>query len=80
MTRILQCHSARQLLGQTDVAELNKDPYCLPGAWIDIRVTPEDGNYAVKLEADTIDKSLRVYARAAAYADAHPLEPSPGTR
>lgn len=71
MTRILQCHSARQLLGQTNLPEVAKDPYSLPGTWLDIRVTPEDGNYAITIEADTIDKSLQVYARAVAYADAH---------
>jgi hypothetical protein len=80
MTRVLQCHSARQLLGHAERAELPRDPYCLPGTWIDIGVTPKDGNYAVTLEADTIAKSLQVYARAAAYADAHPFEFSPVTR
>jgi len=76
MTRVLQCHSARQLLGQSDRPELANDPYWLPGSWLEIRVTPEDGNYAVTLEANTIDKSLKVYARAVAYADAHPLDTS----
>ncbi len=80
MTRILQCHSARELLGRADSAELASDPYWLPGEWIDIRVTPEDGNYAVTLEADTITKSLQVLARAAAYADAHPLAIAPTGR
>jgi hypothetical protein len=80
MTRILQCHSARELLGRADRAELASDPYWLPGEWIDIRVTPEDGNYAVTLEADTITKSLQVLARAAAYADAHPLAIAPTGR
>jgi hypothetical protein len=77
MTRILQCHSARELLRQADRVELANDPYWLPGAWIEIRVTPEDGNYAVTLEADTIGKSLQVYARAVAYADAHPIADLP---
>jgi hypothetical protein len=80
MTRILQCHSARELLGRADRAELASDPYWLPGEWIDIRVTPEDGNYAVTLEADTITKSLQVLARASAYADAHPLAIAPTGR
>jgi hypothetical protein len=80
MTRVLQCHSARQVLGQADRAELTVDPYWLPGEWILIRVTPEDGNDAVTLEADTITKGLQVYARAAAYADAHPIALSPETR
>jgi hypothetical protein len=77
MTRILQCHSARELLGRADRTTVASDPYWLPGAWVDIRVTPEDGNYAVDLEADTIAKSLEVYSRAVAYADAHPLNTSP---
>jgi|CZKU01.1.fsa_nt_gi hypothetical protein len=77
MTRILQCHSARELLGRTDLAELANDPYWLPGAWLDIRVTPDDGNFAVTLEAATITESIQVYARAAAYADAHPVDTSP---
>jgi hypothetical protein len=74
MTRILQCDSARQLLGRVDRVALPDDPYWLPGSWVDIRVTPEDGNYAVSIEANTITKSLQVYARAVAYADAHPLD------
>ena len=76
LTRILQCHSARELLGRDDRVKVASDPYWLPGAWVDIRVTPEDGNYAVDLEADTIAKSLQVYSRAVAYADAHPLDTS----
>lgn len=80
MTRILQCHSARQLLGQSDRPDLANDPYWLPGAWLDIQVTPENGNYAVTLEANTIEKSLQVYARAVAYADAHPLDGAPTSR
>jgi hypothetical protein len=80
MTRILQCHSARELLSQADRTELASDPYWLPGEWVDIRVTPEDGNYAVTLEANTIAKSQQVYARATAFADAHPFEGSPVTR
>jgi hypothetical protein len=80
MTRILQCDSARQLLGRTDRAELANDPYWLPDAWVDIRVTPEDGNYAVTLEGDSIAKSLQIYARAVAYADAHPVATYPVPR
>jgi hypothetical protein len=80
MTRILQCHCARQLLGQSDRPELANDPYYLPGSWLEIRVTPEDGNFAVTLEADTIGKSLQVYHRAVAYADAHPLASQPTVR
>jgi hypothetical protein len=80
MTRILQCDSARQLLGRTDRAELANDPYWLPDAWVDIRVTPEDGNYAVMLEGDSIAKSLQIYARAVAYADAHPADTYPVPR
>jgi hypothetical protein len=77
MTRILQCHGARALLSRSGSVELANDPYWLPGAWVDIRVAPENGNYAVTLEADTISRNLQVYARAAAYADAHPLDRSP---
>jgi hypothetical protein len=73
MTRILQCHSSRELLGRTDRVELPGDPYWLPGAWVDIGVSPEDGNYAVILQADTIARNLELYSRAAAYADAHPV-------
>jgi hypothetical protein len=77
MTRILQCHSSRELLGRTDRVELAGDPYWLPGAWVDIGVTPEDGNYAVTLQADTIARNLQLYSRAAAYADAHPVDTTP---
>jgi len=40
---------------------------------VNIGVTPEDGNYAVTLESDTIAHNLELSSRAAAYADAHPV-------
>jgi hypothetical protein len=71
LTRVLQCHSARVLLGQVDRSQLPDDPYWLPDAWIDINVTPESGNFAVTLESDSVAKNLQVLNRATAFAGTH---------
>ncbi len=71
LTRTLQCHSARALLGQVDRSQLPDDPYWLPDEWLDISVGSENGNYAVSLRADTVSKNLQVFNRVSAYADAH---------
>jgi hypothetical protein len=72
LTRILQCHSARALLGQLRNSVAN-DPYWLPDAWVTIDVTAENGNFAVTLATDTVRDNLRVYGRANQYADEHML-------
>jgi hypothetical protein len=77
MTRTLQCHSARALLGQIDGSQLPDDPYFLPDSWLDIDVTPEAGNFAVTLRADTVSKNLHVLAQASAFADSHRASSNP---
>jgi hypothetical protein len=71
LTRVLQCHSARVLLGQVDRSLLPDDPTWLPDAWVDIDVTPEAGNFAVTLRSDTVAKNLQVLNRASAFAETH---------
>ncbi len=77
LTRILQCHSARVLLGQVSGVAVPNDPYWLPDAWVNIDVKPEDGNFAVTLSADSIHDNLRVLHRASRYADDHTLATEP---
>jgi hypothetical protein len=67
MTRLLQCHSARILLGQTNADAVTSDPYWLPDTWMNIEVHPEDGNYAVTLSASSIGDNLKVLSRANRY-------------
>jgi hypothetical protein len=71
MTRILQCHSARTLLGQIDRLDPSRDPFSLPNAWVSINVKPKDGNYAVTLEADKIEDNVQLAAIATSFAQAH---------
>jgi len=71
LTRTLQCHSAKALLGQVDRSQLPADPYVLPDEWLQINVVAEDGNYAVSLQADTVSKNLQVYNRVRSYAGQH---------
>lgn len=73
LTRILQCHGARALLGQLDRGSFPNDPYWLPDTWVAIDVKAEDGNFAVTLTTDTVRDNLRVYGRANRYADEHAL-------
>jgi hypothetical protein len=73
MTRIIQCHSARAFLGKVDRAKLPDDPFFLPDTWVSVEVRPENGNYAVILEANDLSTNLQLAAHARAYAEAHPL-------
>jgi hypothetical protein len=76
MTRILQCHGARALLGKVERSSLSDDPFWLPDTWVSVEVKVEDGNYAVTLEAGDTSGNLKVAARARAFAAAHPLRES----
>ena len=73
MTRILQCHSARVLLGKVNPAEIPNDPYWLADRWLDIQVTPENGNFAVTISADSVNDNIEVLGRATRYAHEHML-------
>jgi hypothetical protein len=77
MTRTLQCHSARVLLGQVNSAAVPNDPYWLPNAWVNIDVKPENGNFTVTLSADTVRDNLQVLSRANHYADDHMMATQP---
>jgi hypothetical protein len=70
LTRILQCHNARVVLGRAGEAELPDDPYALSDAWVDIDVKEEEGNYLVSVSADHVSDNLRVLRRAKAFAAA----------
>jgi hypothetical protein len=74
LTRTLQCHSARVLLGQVDRSQLSDDPCVLPDEWLDIHVVAENGNVAVSVEADSVTKNLQVFNGATAYVDSHGAE------
>jgi len=70
MARIVQCHSARALLGEIDQAQLATDPFWLPNTWLDIDVKSHAGRFAISVGADNVENGLKVLARANAYADA----------
>jgi hypothetical protein len=75
LTRALQCHSARVLLGQA--AGVQDDPTSLPNSWVDIDVQAEHGNFAVTLTADSVRENLQVLRRATKYADEHQVAVQP---
>jgi hypothetical protein len=77
MTRILQCHGARVLLGQVNRDAVRNDPYWLPDSWVNIQVTPENGNFAVTVSAESLSDNLKVFGRANQYADDHMLATEP---
>ena len=78
LTRILQCHSARVLLGRVNPDTVPNDPYWLPDTWVNIEVKPENGNFAITVSANSVDESLAVFSRANHYADDHMLATDPG--
>jgi hypothetical protein len=75
MTRILQCHNARVVLGRVDATQLPNDPYTLPDAWLDIDVKEEEGTYVAVISADKVADNLRVFRRAHAFAAAQRSTP-----
>lgn len=77
-TRVLQCHSARVLLGQLNPATIPNDPYWLADTWVNINVKPENGNFAITISADSVHDNLAVFGRANHYADEHMLATDPG--
>lgn len=77
MTRVLQCHSAKVILGRPDPATVAGDPYILPDTWLDIDVKSENGLFAVRLSAEKVWQNLALLHRAIAFADAHPRSTNP---
>jgi hypothetical protein len=73
LTRILQCHSARVLLGKVSPADVPDDPYWLADRWLDIQVIPENGNFTVTVVADTVHDNIELLGRATRYAHEHML-------
>lgn len=73
LTRILQCHSARVLLGKVNPADIPDDPYWLADRWLDIQVTPENGNFTVTVVSDSVHDNIEVLGRATRYAHEHML-------
>jgi hypothetical protein len=71
MTRILQCHAARALLGRIDRTRFPDDPFWLPDTWVSVEVRPENGNYAVILEANDLPRNLLLAKRVREFAAAH---------
>jgi len=70
MTRILQCHNARVMLGRAGEVQWPDDPYVLPNTWVDIDVKEVEGNFVAAISADRISDNIRVLQRARAFAAA----------
>jgi hypothetical protein len=66
ITRALECHQARVVLGRAPRPE--DDPYTLPERWLSIDVESEGDGFAVRVRADDIADARHVLARAKAFA------------
>jgi hypothetical protein len=77
MTRVLQCHSARALLGQVNRDAVRNDPYWLADRWVSIEVKPENGNFAITLSADSVRDNLEVLNHASGFASDHAVALEP---
>ncbi len=71
MARILQCHSAKAILGRVDPALVANDPYLLPDVFVEIEVVSEQGFVVVKESADRVWQNLALLHRATAFAEEH---------
>jgi hypothetical protein len=68
LTRLLQCHSAKALLGDIDRTAIPDDPFWLPNAWVGVDVRSSDGNAVVIVETERNADNIRLAALAAAFA------------
>jgi hypothetical protein len=76
LSRLLQCSSARVLVGEVDRSQLGDDRLWLPEGWVDVDVKREAGDYSVRLSAENVAKNLQLLRRATAFARAqHPAFP-----
>jgi hypothetical protein len=62
LTRELQCHEARVLLGKAP--PLANDPYSAAPAWVDIHVDSEENGFAVRVESFDFDTARAELTRA----------------
>lgn len=65
LTRTLQCHQARVLLGKSQSPA--NDPYALPDEWLDIDVNSGDDGFVVEVAAAETDDAQLVLDRARQY-------------
>jgi hypothetical protein len=65
LTRTLQCHQARVLLGKSQSPA--NDPYALPDQWLDIDVNAGDDGFVVEVAAAETDDARLVLDRARQY-------------
>jgi hypothetical protein len=76
LAQMLQCSSARVLVGEVDRSQLGDDRLWLPEGWVDVDVKREAGDYSVRLSAENVAKNLQLLRRATAFARAqHPAFP-----
>jgi hypothetical protein len=67
----VQCASARTARVQGSASA--RDPYGLPGAWVDIEMKPEGDDLVITLQADSVPNNIRLLRQATAFAAAqHP--------
>jgi hypothetical protein len=62
LTRGLECHEARVLLGRVPAGP--DDPYVLEGNWLDIDVDSNGDGFVVSVLGDDLDAARRVLERA----------------
>jgi hypothetical protein len=66
LTHVLQCRSARLVLGR--VEGLPNEPYWLPDGWVKIDVRSEGGSFVVSLDGEDLAEAKDILARAQAFA------------
>jgi hypothetical protein len=66
LTRALECHQARVVLGQAVAVE--DDPYVLPNRWLTIEVSSVGDGFVAVVESDDLDDARVVLDRARRWA------------
>jgi hypothetical protein len=66
LTRVLQCRSARLVLGRVEAPP--NEPYWLPDGWVKIDVRSDSGSFVVALDGEDLSEAKEILARAQAFA------------
>jgi hypothetical protein len=69
LTRALECHSARRVLGRLASAQQEHDPFWLPGKTVDIDVASTGKDFVVSVRSSDVAEASEIMARAKAFAE-----------
>jgi hypothetical protein len=72
LDRVLECHSARRVLGAIAASEIPNDPFWLPGRTVDIDVISTGPEFAATIRSLDVTEAQEILDRAKAFIETGP--------